>query len=294
MTIGLIGNIQKSDAKKVADKIISYLKEIRHKYLVQETFGKWLIVEGSKLIESTDLCPDSTFVKKADMIISLGGDGTMLWTSRIVGSAGIPILGINLGKLGFLADVSVEKIQECIEDVINNNYDIDERVVIELYTQVDEKNFYALNDVVIDRGASSRIIALETFVNDEYLITYTADGLIITTPTGSTAYSLATGGPIVVPQAEVFVINPIAPHTLTARPVVIPNDSIVKIKVSTPGKIVHMTVDGQQEKFYNTPVEFIVKKASYKVKLVRLRGNSYFELLRTKLMWGQDIRLGKV
>ena len=226
------------------------------------------------------------------MVISLGGDGTMLAAARIVGKHGTPILGVNLGKLGFLAEVSVDELQECLNDILKGNYFVEERMALEAKSSKDEKLYYALNEVVVDKGASSRVIDLETYVNNDYLVTYAADGIILNTPTGSTAYSLASGGPIVAPQAKVITINPIAPHTLTARPVIVPDDSVIRVVVSSSAKPVHITTDGQVEGFYDTPAEFTIRKAPYTVKLVKRKNRRFYDLLRTKLMWGRDVRLG--
>ena len=157
-------------------------------------------------------------------------------------------------------------------------------------TSIDDKKYFALNEIVVDRGASPRLIVLETAVDGEYLVTYTADGIIITTPTGSTAYSLASGGPIVVPQSRVLMINPISPHTLTARPVIIPDERSITVTIHEGAKRVHITADGQVEGFYDSPVTFTIKRASHTVKLVKRKKRSYFDLLRTKLLWGRDLR----
>jgi len=154
-----------------------------------------------------------------------------------------------------------------------------------------QKQFFGLNDIVIDKSGSSRVIDLQTFVNGEYLNTYTADGLIVATPTGSTAYSLATGGPIVVPESRAITLSPIGPHTLTARPVIVPDDSIIRIVVERAAKQVHITADGQVEEHLRPPVEILVKKANYSVKLIKRPDRSYYDILRAKLMWGRDVRV---
>ncbi|MBI4809913.1 MAG: NAD(+)/NADH kinase, partial [Ignavibacteriales bacterium] len=183
-----------------------------------------------------------------------------------------------------------DELQECISDIIGGRYFIEERIILKTTSVNDKQVYLTLNDIVIDKGSSPRIIDLETSVNNDYLVTYTADGLIIATPTGSTAYSLSSGGPIVVPKSHVIVVNPISPHTLSARPVIVPDDSIIKIKVGVSVKPVHMIADGQIEKFYDAPIEFTIQKAPYMVKLVKRKKRNYFNLLRTKLMWGKDLR----
>jgi len=216
----------------------------------------------------------------------------MLAAARLVGSAGTPILGVNLGKLGFLAEVSVDELEHVISDILKNKYTVQGRQVLEATAKKDGVKYYALNEIVVDKGASARVINLETYVNNDYLVTYSADGIIVNTPTGSTAYSLATGGPIVAPESNVFTINPIAPHTLTARPLIIPEESIVRIVADSGGKSVHITADGQVEGFYDTPAEFVVRKAPYAIKLVKIMKRTFYDLLRTKLLWGRDVRTG--
>ena len=241
-------------------------------------------------IDSTTMYGDSELAAQCDILVALGGDGTMLMAARTVAGHGTPILGINLGKLGFLAEVSAHEIRECIEDVLSGSYVIEERVALTARTSSDSKEYFALNDIVVDRGSSPRVLDLETAVDGEYLVTYTSDGIIITTPTGSTAYSLASGGPIVVPQSRVLVINPISPHMLTARPVVLPDERVITVAIHAGAKQVHITADGQVEGRYDSPVTFTIKKAPYSVKLVKRKERNYFHLLRTKLLWGRDLR----
>jgi len=293
MKFGVIGNTGKPVIKTVASDLFSYLNEKKVNTAVHEDLGKWYNAQGvSPQIKSGDFVTEAELPKKCDILISLGGDGTMLTAARIAGPGSIPILGINLGKLGFLAEVPIEEIRECIDDIIMKRYYVEERLVLRATAGKDPKHYFALNDVVIDKGSSSRIIDLEIYVNGEYLVTFTADGIIIATPTGSTAYSLASGGPIITPQSGVIEINPIAPHTLSARPVIIPESSTVKVIVRESPKEVHMSSDGQIDNFYKTPAEFIVTRAPYTIKLVKREKRNYYDLLRMKLMWGKDVRTG--
>lgn len=293
MIFGIIGNLTKPVIKTVASSLFSFLNERNIRFVVHEELGKWYLDhELSPRIDSSVILAESDLPKKCDIIIALGGDGTMLTAARIVGQNCVPILGVNLGKLGFLAEVSIDELSNCLDDIIAQKYNVEDRMV--LYTAVgrDQQPYFALNDIVIDKGSSSRIIDLEIYVNDEYLVTFTADGIIIATPTGSTAYSLASGGPIITPKSNVIEINPIAPHTLSARPVIIPDSSSVRIVVRESHKPVHMTSDGQIEKFYQTPAEFIVTRAPYSIRLIKRQERNYYDLLRMKLMWGKDVRIG--
>ncbi|HUL44061.1 MAG TPA: NAD(+)/NADH kinase [Bacteroidota bacterium] len=295
MKVGILGNIEKPQIAEVAGGLIATLDDCRTDYHVHSELAKVLNRSKSrKKLPRGVALSETNLVKSCDILIALGGDGTMLNVARLVGAAEVPILGVNLGKLGFLAEVSVDELDDCVRDIVRGNYVIEERLVLKATSSNDKKTFYALNEIVIDRGASARVVELETFVNNEYLVTYSADGIIVTTPTGSTAYSLASGGPIVTPSSEVITIAPICPHMLTARPVIVPEDSHVRIVVGEGKHPVHITADGQVEQIYDPPVEFAVMQAPYVVKLVRRRRYSYFGLLRAKLLWGKDPRLEQV
>jgi len=184
----------------------------------------------------------------------------------------------------------VDELEKCLADIAAGRYQVEDRIALQAYVGTGEEPLTALNEIVIDRGASARVIDFETTVNDEYLGTYAADGIIVTTPTGSTGYSLATGGPIVVPRSDVLTITAISPHTLTARPVILPSDCVVRVDVREGPSTVHFTADGQVERFCATPVSCTIRRAPFPVRLVRWRQGSYFELLRSKLMWGRDLR----
>jgi len=186
--------------------------------------------------------------------------------------------------------VSVGDLEQCLSDISAGRYEVEDRVALEALVGAGGTPLTALNEIVIDRGASARVIDFETTVNDEYLVTYAADGIIVTTPTGSTGYSLATGGPIVVPPSDVLTITAISPHTLTARPVILPSDRVIRVNVRHGPSAVHFTADGQVEKFCSTPVACTIRRAPFRVRLVRWKKGSYFDLLRTKLMWGRDLR----
>ncbi len=289
MKFGILGNIKKEALYEVVLNLTKQLECDKIEFFVQRE-----IVEGIKerfSYEINHALELDEIIANSDMIISLGGDGTILSTARLVGNRQIPILGVNLGKLGFLAEVSPNEAFEFIKRICKGDYRIEDRMVLEAKVTGREETYFGLNDIVIDKAGSTRVVDIETYINDEYLITYTADGLIISTPTGSTAYSLAAGGPIVVPSSEVITLAPICPHTLTARPIVIPDDSIIKVKIEFYDKEILLTADGQIEFKLKPPVEILVKKASYKVKLVKRPEVSYFDLLRSKLMWGRDLRV---
>jgi len=292
MNIGVIGNLSKPELLPAVEKLLSHFQRKDVTAVLERTLRELVQIPRDVNVQEIEKFDDSVmFPGSLDLVVALGGDGTILSAARRVGASGIPMLGVNLGKLGFLAEVSVEELGECVDEILSQNYNIEDRTVLQATVQT-EKNelFYGLNDIVIHRGPSFRVIQLETYVNDEYLITYTGDGLIIATPTGSTGYSLAGGGPIIVPSSPVFVLTPIAPHTLMARPVVVPDDRRIVVVLNMPGRNIHFTADGQVDRIYESPVQIEVRRAPYTVKLVKRRRHSYYDLLRTKFMWGRDVR----
>jgi NAD+ kinase len=226
-----------------------------------------------------------------DFMFSIGGDGTLLKSFLMLKSKSVPLVGINTGRLGFLSDISREEIEQAIQDILDNNYFIDERTVLKLETGNGPfPDFdYSLNEITVTKLDSSSMINIKTYINDEFLNNYWADGLIIATPTGSTAYSLSVGGPILSPDSENIVISPIAPHNLTVRPIVVPDHHILKLKVEGRGQHFLASVDSRSEAIQFS-TELTIRKADFKVKTLRLKGHTFFSTLRNKLMWGLDKR----
>jgi NAD+ kinase len=227
---------------------------------------------------------------KVEMIIVLGGDGTLLSVARLVGDHDVPILGVNLGGLGFLTEITLEELYRVLEKVVQGDFITDERVVLNASViRRGERmaEFIVLNDAVVNKGALARIIDLETTINGEYLTTFKSDGLILSTPTGSTAYNLSAGGPIVYPSLHCIIITPICPHTLTNRPIVIPDDVEIRAMLKTKQQEVLLTLDGQQG--FTLEFEDIVevKKAEGRIFLIKSPYRHYFEVLREKLKWGE-------
>lgn len=293
MKIGIMGNIAKKVLWQVTGKLIEKLKEGGASFVVERDLARWVNKEsGEIVVGAKHTAPLAKLPSKCNVLVAFGGDGTILSAARLVGRREIPILGVNLGKLGFLAEFALEDMEDWVSALLSGKYKVEERMVLEATTRSGKrKRFYGLNDIVIDKSGSSRVIDLQTYVNGEHLVTYTADGLIIATPTGSTAYSLATGGPIVVPESKAITLSPICPHTLTARPVIVPDNSVIRVVVEQAAKAVHITADGQVEEILRPPVEFLIRKASYSVKLVKRLDRTYYEVLRAKLMWGRDVRV---
>lgn len=224
--------------------------------------------------------------KVSDVIITLGGDGSMLASARAFGQFGVPILGINLGKLGFLTEVTQSQIEESLSRLKDNKFRIEERMVLEARLPNEPEKFVALNDVVIDHGGEMRLVKIDLFSNDEFVCPYDADGIIIASPTGSTAYSLSSGGPIVHPEMEAFTVNPISPHTLALRTIIFPGDKILTIRSGSTDMNLRVALDGQVVGHIESGQEVAVRKADYKLKLIKFETRTFYEVLRTKLHWG--------
>ncbi len=242
--------------------------------------------EFSGYFENGDDLPDDVAY-----LFSLGGDGTLLKSFLVAKNGSIPLVGINSGRLGFLSDISREEIESAVIDILEGNIFIDERTALELEIVKDnESEFqYALNEIAVTKLDSASMINIHTYINDEFLNTYWADGLIVATPTGSTAYSLSVGGPILTPDSENFVISPIAPHNLTVRPMVVPDHHSITLKVEGRGLHFLSSIDSKSEPVYFSET-LKIRKAPFKVKTIRLKDHSFFSTLRNKLMWGVDKR----
>lgn len=226
-----------------------------------------------------------------DYVISLGGDGTFLKAAGRVGAKQIPIIGVNMGRLGFLANVTPDEIRATLDEVFEGQPEMEERAVIQLEADGGplEGCPYALNDIAILKRDNAAMISIRASVNGEYLVTYLADGLVISTPTGSTAYSLSIGGPIIVPQSGILSVTPVAPHSLNIRPIVISDDSEIRLEVESRSHNFLAAVDGRSEKL-REGVTLAIRKAPHKVRIVKRSGQRFFSTLREKLMWGADAR----
>jgi len=286
--IGIIAKRNKPDAVTIVKNLVEWLRLKKIEVYIEEEMGTLLSLSRSgpylNSVERKEL------PSHVEMMIVLGGDGTLLSVARQVWNRDIPILGVNLGGLGFLTEISLEELHSILERVVRGDFKTDERDV--LNAAVIRKGeriieFTVLNDAVINKGALARIIDLEISINGEYLTTFQSDGLIISTPTGSTAYNLSAGGPIVYPSLHTLIITPICPHTLTNRPIVIPDDVEVRALLKSKQQEVFLTLDGQQ----GFPLEFEdmveLRKAEGRILLIKSPRRNYFELLREKLKWGE-------
>jgi NAD+ kinase len=237
---------------------------------------------------------ESLVVTEVDWIIAIGGDGTLLKTARLVGGTDIPILGVNTGTLGFMMQTTPDELIVALDHIAQGAYSLDTRLVLQAHVNdgqrtVDEdiKTYSALNDIVVDKGAVCRVIEMAILINGEYVNTVIGDGLIISTPTGSTAYSLAAGGPIVVPELEAMIISPICPHTLSNRAMVLSSHDRIAIEVRADHPDLMLTIDGQESVLIQSGDRIELWRASFTVKLIRYSSRSFYDVLRTKLKWGE-------
>ncbi|ATW24059.1 NAD(+)/NADH kinase [Candidatus Formimonas warabiya] len=277
-SVGLVINLKKQNALEVADKIKNWF--INREIVVKEYKQNFHHQNNGSALFSYKSFED------VDLILVLGGDGTLLNTARTVAPFQIPLLGINMGYLGFLTEVDLEDLFFSLEKLVSGEYRLEERMMLRCElkregTVMDE--FFALNDIVVAKGPFSRMILFDTYVEDQYIDTFSADGIIVSTPTGSTAYSLSAGGPIVSPEMDLMLITPICPHTLYSRPMVIGSEKSVRIVLKSESAEVMLTVDGQHGYRLVRWDEIIVKKSSLQTKLVRFQNKTFYDILRKKL-----------
>jgi NAD+ kinase len=281
--VAIYENTEKPEAIEYAAKAAEILVNLGIECIVRPTLYPFLPphIEGS-----VKLHPVCEFDKIADMVISFGGDGTLLSASREMLMCEIPIMGFNVGKLGFLAEYSVDKLEQNINKVINGNFRLVDRAVLE--TIFNNQKYYALNDFVMEKRNSSKMITAAVYSNEHCVGYYRADGLVLTTPTGSTAYSLSCSGPIIAPSAKVLCITPISPHTLTLRPLVIPDSNEVTFDLNDSGGGVILVADGITIGNLETGDSIKFKLSEERVKLIKPQDSSYYDILRTKLLWAAN------
>ncbi len=285
----LFGNIYQTKKSANIQNIMSYLSRRDAEVCVEKKFYDFLVGAGKLRPGSVEVFEGSDFT--ADFVISMGGDGTLLRAAGVVGSKNIPIIGINMGRLGFLADIVPAETESALDSLYRGDYTIENHSVI--CVEADGKPLpgvcNALNDIAVLKRDNASMISIRTSINGEYLVTYQADGLIVSTPTGSTAYSLSNGGPIIVPQTGILCLTPVAAHSLNIRPMVIPDDSEITLTVESRNHNFFIAVDGQSSKCNENTV-LTIRKASYNIKIVKRSSQKYFSTLRQKMMWGADTR----
>ena len=284
MKFGIIGNKSKPTIGGVLDKLIGFLNLKKIDYIIEESLANRIKVKPIK-----DKCFSlNHLLNNSDIIISIGGDGTFLNTARKVGNRVLPILGVNLGNLGFMAEVMPNEMNKFILEILKGNYKVYDLCVIS--SKIDHrKETFGMNELVIDKCNSIKMVEIEIFYKNERVVNFVGDGVIISTPTGSTGYSLSAGGPIISPYSKVFIITPICPHTLNFRPIIVPDDGSIKIKTLGKEKV-RLTADGFKSIIYNSPAEFNLTKAEHTVKVVKKINKTYFQTLNNKLLWGADVR----
>lgn len=290
LRVALFGNVYQTKKIQSVATIIRKLKELGVQISLEKEFAQFIEREIGINLSAYSLF-DHTWSYEADVAISIGGDGTFLGTAAKIGCSNIPILGINTGRLGFLADVSSETIDSSLEALCRGDYIVEKRKVLAIGINGEPAVFYpyALNEVAILKHDNSSLIEIRTFVDNQFLTNYLSDGLIISTPTGSTGYSLSVGGPILFPQSGTFCISPIAPHSLSVRPVVVRDDVEIRLEISSRSRYFMLSCDGQSKSLPDSTI-VTLRRAPHTIKVIKIEHRHFFETLRNKLMWGADKR----
>lgn len=281
--VGIISKIHTPGIREILKDLYQWLSERQ----IQVFFDRGT---GELVDQPLEVHSKAEIPSLVDLIIVLGGDGTLLSAARVIGDKDVPILGVNLGSLGFLTEITLDEMYIALEQVYRQEFSTSQRLLLEAWVSREGERiaeYSALNDAVINKSALARIIDLRVCINDQYVTTYKADGLIIGTPTGSTAYNLAAGGPIIHPDMHALVMTPICPHTLTHRPTVIPDTSEITITLKSENEDVFLTLDGQVGVALRGQDVVHLRKADHMIRLVRPPERNYFEVLRTKLKWGE-------
>jgi NAD+ kinase len=291
MKIAIYGRPVSSGFEKRVSRLFGLLQENKTEVTVYQPFLEFLVTERKlKLNIDRTFLNHKDIIGHADIMFSVGGDGTFLEAVSIVQDYGIPIVGINTGRLGFLADISPDRIESAIQCILRKEYRIEKRSLVRMEVLDGQWEGFscALNDISIQKRYST-MITIHTYLNDNYLNSYWADGLIISTPTGSTAYSMSVGGPIVSPDSENFIISPMAPHNLTIRPVIVPDHNTIRIEVESRDDSYLLTLDSRTE-IQPADVRIRISKAGFTVNTLRMEDATFYDILRNKLMWGVDKR----
>ncbi|QQR98854.1 MAG: NAD kinase [Sphingobacteriales bacterium] len=289
MNIGIYSRIFKPEHLGYLKYLVNKLEKNKFNILIHKDYKDQ--ITSSKTIQALQTFQQQTEIKKLDLIIAIGGDGTILDTLHFVRDTNIPVAGINMGRLGFLADIHKEEIDALVQAIVQNNYTIEKRNLI--FVDSNKATFgeinFGLNEFTIHKKDSASMIVIHVYLNGEFLNSFWADGLIIATPTGSTAYSLSCGGPIIFPTTSSFVITPVAPHNLNARPLIIPDDTVLSFEVESRSSTFLSSLDSRFITLDNS-YQIAVKKAPFTFNLIRLPESSYLKTLRGKLRWGEDSR----
>ncbi len=292
MKVAIYGQTLQGNTTAFVKELLDELKTHRAEVAVEKVFYQKLI-KKNKLDEYPVFTEVSGLDDSFDMLVSFGGDGTILRAITFIWDLGIPVVGVNTGRLGFLSTFRKEEVRKVVQEFVSGAYEIKERSLVEVHSDYDIPEFgnmkFALNEVTVSRKDTTSMITVETYLNDEYLTSYWADGLIISTPTGSTGYSLSCGGPVIVPGVQALAITPIAPHNLNARPLVISDNTVIRLRVS--GREDHhlVSLDNRIATLKNGR-EILVKKAAFTIKMIEYTSESFLKTIRNKLLWGEDRR----
>jgi len=291
MKIAVYARSTKDNHSAYIEQIYTILKNEKVDLIIHEPYYNYLKQNYNFTIPISTFATSEELISKADYLICLGGDGTMLETVALVKNSGIPVLGVNTGRLGFLASVNKDDLAKALQQLLKEKFTLDKRELIEITgcAQCFGDVNYALNEFTIHKKDSSAMINIDTYIDDVFLNSYFADGLIVSTPTGSTAYSLSCGGPIMMPDSDNFIITPIAPHNLTVRPIVVSNNKKISFKVSGRSDSFNIALDSRSAQIPSNS-EIIIKKADFRINLINLEGQHFFTTLRNKMMWGLDRR----
>lgn len=288
-SIGVISKPRKHELEHIVPGLLDWLKQKGIKAFLDRETASSLDADWHSWPE-VSVTSRNELVPASDLVLVLGGDGTLLAAARYVHTRNVPILAVNLGSLGFLTAVTIGELYDSLELILSEKHEVDCRKMLQIQvirSGLIGETYHALNDAVINKAAISRILDFEAYVDGKFLSRFKADGLIVSTPTGSTAYSLAAGGPIVYPSVESFIITPICPHTLTNRPVVVPDKSRIEIVVKSEAESVFLTVDGQLGLALHHEDRIVCDLSPHKIQLVRPPHKEFFEVLRSKLKWGE-------
>lgn len=292
MRVALYGRTPKEEDIIYVQSLISIIEQSQEYIFVHEDFYQKIV---DKIVFKKPIkffISKEELLKNADILLSLGGDGTLLDTLPIVGNSQIPILGINIGHLGFLTSVGRDGISTLLEELKAEKYEIENHSILNVDdSKLNINNKFALNDICLRSAKAGDLLDISIYIDEEFLATYTADGVIITTPTGSTAYNMSAGGAIISPKSSCIGITPICPHNLTFRPIIIPDNSNIRLEVKEKDENLLLYVDSQCVSA-SSPFSVEIKKADFKLKLIRMNNQSFFSAIRKKLMWGTYIRRG--
>ncbi len=293
MKVGIYGQFYHTDSGKYIEQLLRALDRKKIKVVIEKNFLKLIHLNKTVSREYNHFSTFEELDNSYDLFFSIGGDGTILKTINYIRDLNIPILGINTGRLGFLATIQKEEIEKTIEVILQKKFSISKRTVLSITTEpnseeIGEDNF-ALNEIAVSRKNTTSMITIETWLDNNYLTSYWADGLIVSSPTGSTGYSLSCGGPVIVPTTNALVITPIAPHNLNARPLVIQDSTEIRLHVSGRENFFLVSMDSRIATLSNETV-ITIKTAPFKISMVQLHTDSFLQTLRKKLLWGEDRR----